>query len=320
MSRGWRAGAVVALILAGTLLAGSGLAGTGFGAGLATGLAAQAKPAGYVVPRTPWGDPDLQGFWTNIAESFTPLERPVSMGTRAVITEAEWQDRVTAMRRMANGRSEVSVPTRQASRIIDPPDGRFPALTPAGTRRMADLKAAEIRSAGPEDLPLYTRCLSRGVLSMLPTFSNQHYQIVQSKGWITILYEHVRVVRVIPLDGRPHEDDAIRTWMGDPRGRWEGDTLVVETTNFRDGSMDAGFVASDALRVVERFRRTAAGTITWQATVTDPKMYTAPFTVSLPLTRDTETDQILEYACHEGNERIVEMKLSTARWKERGGK
>jgi hypothetical protein len=287
---------------------------------LGTVVLAQSAASPWKTPRTAWGDPDLQGFWTNIAESFTPLERPVSIGTRTVINDAEWQERLAAFTRMANGRSEVSTPSRQASRIIDPPNGRFPALTPEGTRRVAALKAAEARMEGPEDAPLYTRCMSRGVLSMLPTFSNQHYEIVQSPGWVAILYEHVRVARTIPLDGRPHVDDAIRTWMGDPRGRWEGDTLVVETTNFRDGSLDAGFVASDALRVVERFRRTSVGEMQWQATVTDPKMYTAPITVSLPLQKDAVTDQILEYACHEGNERTLEMKLSTARWKERGGK
>lgn len=286
---------------------------------LGTALAGQSRAGGttYAAPRTAWGEPDLQGFWTNIAESFTPLERPVSMGTRAVITDAEWEERVTAYRRMANGRSEVAMPSRQASRIVDPPDGRFPALTPEGTRRLAALKSAEAEMAGPEAAPLYSRCMSRGVLSMLPTFSNQHYQIVQSPGWVAILYEHIRVARMIPTDGRPHVEGAIRTWMGDPRGRWDGDTLVVETTHFRDGSMDAGFVSSDALRVVERFTRTSATDIQWQATVTDPVVYAAPFTVALPLRRDLATDQILEYACHEGNERIIEMKLSTARWKER---
>ncbi|MGE0393600.1 MAG: hypothetical protein AB7I25_08470 [Vicinamibacterales bacterium] len=284
---------------------------------LGTAVLGQAAARPWKTPRTAWDDPDLQGFWTNIGESFTPLERPVSMGTRTVINDAEWQERLAAYNRMANGRSEVAPPSRQASRIIDPPNGRFPPLTPEGVRRAAALKAAEARMEGPEDAPLYTRCMTRGILTMLPTFSNQHYEIVQSPGWVAILYEHVRVVRTIPLDGRPHVDDAIRTWMGDPRGRWEGDTLVVETTNFRDGTLDAGFVASDALRVVERFRRTSASGMEWQATLTDPTMYTAPVTVSLPLTRDLETDQILEYACHEGNERILEMKLSTARWKER---
>src|SRR5262245_45138927 len=217
----------------------------------------------------------------------------------------------------ATERMEVSVPSRQASRIIDPPNGRFPALTPEGERRKAALKIADDRMAGPEDAPLFTRCMSRGILSMLPTFSNQNYEIVQSPGWVAILYEHVRVARLIPLDGRPHVEDGIRTWMGDPRGRWEGDTLVIETTNFRDGSLDAGFVASDALRVVERFRRRSAEEIDWQATITDPKMYTAPITVALPLRNAPVPDQIIEYACHEGNYRIMELKLSTARGRER---
>ncbi len=283
---------------------------------LCTGTVGQSQGSAYRVPRTAWGDPDVQGFWTNIAESYTPLERPVSMGTRDVLTEAEWQERLTARSR-ATERMEVDVPSRQASRIVDPPDGRFPPLTPEGERRKAALRAAESRMAGPEDSPLYTRCVSRGVLSMLPTFSNQYYEIVQSPGWVAILYEHIRVARLIPLDGRPHVEDGVRSWMGDPRGRWEGDTLVVETTNFRDGSIDAGFIASDALRVVERFTRTSAGEIKWRATATDPRMYTAPVTVALPLRSSPVPDQILEYACHEGNARPMEMKLSTARWRER---
>ncbi len=286
------------------------------GAVLLCGAIATGQTGAYQAPRTPWGEPDLQGFWTNIAESYTPLERPVAMGMRATLTDAEWQERLATYGRRTE-RMEVAPPSRQASRIIDPPNGRFPPLTAEGERRKAELKAAESRMAGPEDAPLYTRCMSRGILSMLPTFSNQHYEIVQSPGWVSILYEHVRVVRVIPTDGRPHVPDGVRTWMGDPKGHWEGDTLVVETTNFRDGSLDAGFIASDQLRVVERFTRTGGGEIQWQATVTDPAMYTAPITVSLPLRNTPVPDQILEYACHEGNERIIALKLEMARGRER---
>ena len=281
----------------------------------------QSPSPGYKVPRTPWGDPDLQGIWTNIAEGQTPLERPAAMGTRAVLTDAEWQARVDGAKKQSGDLAlrgvDVDVPSRQASRIIDPPNGRFPPLTPDGQRRQAALKAADARMAGPEDAPLFTRCITRGVLSMVPTLSNMYYEIVQSPGWVTILYEHVRVARLIPLDGRPHLEDGIRSWMGDPRGRWEGGTLVVETTNFRDGTLDAGFVASDALRVIERFTRTSAGEIAWQATVIDPKTYTAPITVALPLHNRPVPDQILEYACHEGNERNLELKLSIARFRER---
>jgi hypothetical protein len=140
---------------------------------------------------------------------------------------------------------------------------------------------------------------------MLPTFSNMYYQIVQSPGVVAILYEQIRDARIIPLDGRPHVGADIRLWMGDPRGRWENDTLVVETTNFRDGTLDAGFIASDALHVVERFRRVSANEIEWQATVTDPKVYTRPVTVALPLRSENAGDQILEYACHEGNHNMA---------------
>jgi hypothetical protein len=243
------------------------------------------------------------------------------MGERAWLLDDEWRARANAATQMLNERGgrgvDSDVPSRQASRIIDPPNGRFPPLTPEGEHRKAALKAAEARMAGPEDAPLYTRCITRGVLSMLPTFSNMYYEIVQSPGWVAILYEQVRVARLIPLNGRPHVENAVRQWMGDAVGHWEGDALVVETTNFRDGTLDAGFVASDALRVVERFTRVSAGEISWQATITDPKVYTAPITVALPLHNSPVPDQIFEYACHEGNERTMSGMLRGARASER---
>ena len=174
-------------------------------------------------------------------------------------------------------------------------------MTEGGKKRQAAMNEARNLMRGPEDAPLYSRCLTRGILSMLPTFSNMYYQIVQSPGHAAILYEQIRDARIIPLDGRPHVGEDIQLWMGDPRGRWEGDTLVVETTNFRDGALDAGFIASDALHVVERFTRVSPNEIEWQATVTDPKIYTKPITVALPLRTENAGDQVFEYACHEGN-------------------
>lgn len=271
--------------------------------------AEQAQPAGetvqaWKVPRTPWGDPDFQGFWTNVNEALTPLERLVEFGERLFLTDEEWKAREEVNEKEWRGRErpvETGVASRRASRIIDPPNGRFPPMTEGGKKRQAAMNEARNLMRGPEDAPLYSRCLTRGILSMLPTFSNMYYQIVQSPGHAAILYEQIRDARIIPLDGRPHVGEDIQLWMGDPRGRWEGDTLVVETTNFRDGALDAGFIASDALHVVERFTRVSPNEIEWQATVTDPKIYTKPITVALPLRTENAGDQVFEYACHEGN-------------------
>ena len=264
------------------------------------------KAAGaWSVPRTSWGDPDLQGLWTNRREATTPLERPIVFGERRFLTDEEWEAREAASQREWGGRDfrgvDVGIASRRTSRIIDPPDGRFPTFTRERRERAAALAEAKERMDSPEDAPLYSRCLTRGVLSMLPTFSNMYYQIIQAPGYVAILYEQIRFVRIIPLDGRFHITPEIRLWMGDPRGHWQDDTLVVETTNFRDGSMDAGFVASDALHVVERFARVARDEIEWEATVTDPKVYTKPITVALPIRNDEVPEQIFEYACHEGN-------------------
>ena len=263
----------------------------------------------WSVPQTPWGDPDLQGLWTNRREATTPLERPIEFGTRRLLTDEEWEAREEASQREWGPRAfrgvDVGIASRRTSRIIDPANGRFPELTRGGQERAAALAEATERMAGPEDAPLYSRCLTRGVLSMLPTFSNMYYQIVQTPEYVAILYEQIRFVRIIPMDGRSHIAPQIRLWMGDPLGHWEDATLVVETTNFRDGSMQAGFVASDVLHVVERFTRVAPDEIEWEATVTDPKVYTKPITVALPIRNDEVPEQIFEYACHEGNRSLT---------------
>ena len=266
----------------------------------------------WSVPHTPWGDPDLEGLWTNRREATTPLERPVELGERLILTDEEWAEREAASQKTWGPRAfrgvDVGVASRRTSRIIDPSNGRFPELTREGQERAASLAEARERFNGPEDKPLYSRCLSRGVLSMLPTFSNMYYLINQAPGYVAILYEQIRFVRIVPLDGRPHIGDRIQLWMGDPRGHWEDDTLVVETTNFKDGSMDAGFIASDALHVEERFTRVAHDEVEWTATVTDSKLYTMPITVALPIRNDEAGEQIFEYACHEGN-RSMELGL-----------
>jgi hypothetical protein len=214
--------------------------------------------------------------------------------------------------------------------VVDPPDGRIPPLTPEGRRRLAppesplDAVNARQRGAssfgngpfdGPEDFSLFDRCITRGLPgSMLPFLHGNSYTIVQAPGLVSIRYEIMHETRVIPLDGRPHAGAGVRMDMGDPRGHWEGNTLVVETTNFTGRSAyrnaDAG-----TLRLTERFTPTTARTLEWRVTVDDPKTWTRPWTFSMPLTRD-HGEAVLEFACHEGNTAVANI-LRGARAAER---
>ncbi|HZI80664.1 MAG TPA: hypothetical protein VFD69_14180 [Vicinamibacterales bacterium] len=304
-------------------------------------------PAGYQAPRTPWGDPDLQGTWPSTDMVGVPLERPVEFGTRATLSETEFQQRQTQAARQAEADDEeVVLPQaagggdgtgppshwlergaaqRQNSLIVDPPDGRMPKMTPYGAERMAMRARYSSTGQGPfnsaADLDYYDRCISRGVVgSMLPVVYNNGTEIVQAPGYVAIRYEMIHDTRVIPLDGRPAPSSAIRGYMGEARGRWDGDTLVVETTNFNGtiGVTGNGRLrpASDAMRVTERFTRTGPDTIRYQATVNDPRTWTAPWTLSFPLKRD-DAYGFYEYACHEGNNAMRNI-LSGARAAERG--
>lgn len=200
----------------------------------------------WVAPRTPWGDPDLQGYWTSVDMLGVPLQRPAALGERASLTDEELA-RLAAQQRRAPtqddainfGEStahwrEYGRPQRQTSLIVDPPDGRFPGLTPEGAKRAA-ARPSESRGpiAGPEDASLLSRCVSRGPFgSMLPVGSNNGNQILQAPGLVVIRNEMIHEARLIPVDGRPHLGPGVRSYMGDSRGRWERDTLVVDTTNF----------------------------------------------------------------------------------------
>ena len=189
------------------------------------------------------------------------------------------------------------VADRRTSLIVDPPDGRIPTLTPAGQQRAAERTAARARPAVTwEDRSLFERCVTRG-LPRLPGGYNQNLQILQTQEHVVILYEMMREARVIPLDGRPHLPAGVRLWHGDSRGRWEGDTLVVETTNFSPKNDFRG--AAEGLRQVERFTRVDRDTIDHQVTVSDPATFTRAWTAAIPL-RQTEAP-MYEYACHEGN-------------------
>jgi hypothetical protein len=308
---------------------------------------AKQKPAGatYTPPKTPWGDPDLQGIWPG--NNGVPLVRPKNLGDRAVLTEAEYQQRLARASKQSGADDEEFVspnakvtigppsywverghPERQASLIVDPPDGQIPASTPqAVARRKASHGGlgdpAEWKGVANswEDLNLYYRCISRGVVgSMIPVIYDNGNQILQEPGYVVIRNEMIHETRVIPLDGRPHAGSNIRMYMGDSRGHWEGNTLVVETTNFTDktsiGSNGVGYNGqggrnSAALHLTERFTRVSANQLDYRVTIDDPETWTKPWTLLIHFQRNDKY-QMLEYACHEGNYAMKDI-LSGAR-------
>ncbi len=193
------------------------------------------------------------------------------------------------------------VPSRRTALIIDPPDGRVPPLTAGAEKRLNDIAEAR-KQRGPADHPedrnLWERCITRGLPNvMLPQPYNNNYQVLQTRDHVVIVAEMIHDARIIPLDGRAHLPSHLREWMGDPVGRWEGDTLVVETTNFTNKTSYRG--AGENLRLVERFTRTAPGVLRYQVTIDDPTTFTRPWTIELPAT--PSDGEIYEYACHEGN-------------------
>ena len=304
---------------AGTLL-------TGLPAASQTQRAA-AKPAAsakvWTPSRTPDGQPDLQGTWTNT--TITPLERPADLAGKAVLTaqEAAEYEKVTVARQTGDrrdGPAEVDVgrsynefwrdrgtkviESRRTSLITDPPDGKIPPLTPQAQKKLADAREYNRRHAtdGPENRSLWERCLTRG-LPMLPGPYNNDFQIVQGPGYVAILHEMIHDTRIIPLDGRPHLPPAIRQWFGDPRGHWEGNTLVVDTTNFSEETNFRG--ASGNLHLIEKFTRVGPDEIKYEFTVDDPTTFTHPWSAEIPM-RQAE-GQIFEYACHEGNYALADI-------------
>ena len=299
----------------------------------------------YRPPRTSWGDPDLEGKWPSTNVAGVPLQRPESFGTRNVLTDAEFAQRQAQAARqkdqdladfdfdnpsvpfgqVGGGQSppqhwfERGETQRQVSLIVDPPNGRLPALTAAAQKREADRRReSPAQPASYTDFSLYERCITRGLTgSILPGGYNNGNQIFQSPGYVTIVNEMIHESRIVPLDGRPHISPAIGSHLGDSRGRWDGDTLVVETKNFTDrfgvGMNNTG--ASAALTITERFTRTSDRTLRYSVTVDDPMTWTAPFTLQYDLTRDDRYG-MYEYACHEGNYALQNI-LSGARATER---
>jgi len=303
--------------------------------GLMTGvLAAQTSPRStaaatshaqtFSVSRTPWGDPDLQGIYTNKDESGIPFERPVDLAGKRVeeVTDQELAELVKERQQQTLSRAagiggadtgagpihwyeNYDAKNSHAWLVVDPPDGRIPPLTPQAQARIAALPRAGSSFTGgpwngPEDFSLYDRCITRGLPgSMMPAIYGNSYQIVQGPGNVAIRYEMVHETRVVPLDGRDHVRSAIGLDMGDPRGHFEGDTLVVETTNFTQRSAYRNASAS-TYRLVERFKPIGPHTIAWSVTVDDPATWARSWTFAMNLTKD-DTQPPFEYACHEGN-------------------
>ena len=269
-------------------------------------------------PRTSWGHPDFEGIWSTA--TVTPLERPA--GQKEFLTQqeaAEVERRAVEEDREYRDRDMGTkvVPTLRTSLVVDPRDGRIPALTPEARNR--EIARAEARKAhladNPEDLSLWERCITFGVPAvMLPKVYNNNYQIVQTPDYVVIHAEMIHDVRIIPLDGRPHLPRHLPQWLGDSVGHWEGDTLVVVTTNFTNKTDFWG--AGENLRLVERFTRTGPDILLYQLTVLDRTTFTRPWTVELPATRSE--GPIYEYACHEGNYSLEGM-LRGARAEERRG-
>src|SRR6185369_4268228 len=273
--------------------------------------------------RTPWGDPDLQGIYNNSNESGTAMQRPPEFAGRRLqdVTPEEMarlaKDRASRIEKVAEniGATEENPtgagPTHwyenynpknsRAWMISDPPDGQTPALTEDAKRRAAAVRAARRGGDGynkgpfdgPEDFTLYVRCITRGVPgSMMPAIYGNSYDITQGPGFVAIRYEMVHETRVIPLDNRPHLPATLRSHMGDARGHWEGNTLVVETTNFRDESVYRNGNPS-TMKLVERFTRVGPARIDWSVTVDDPSTWTRPWTFGMPLTMNDD-EKIME--------------------------
>jgi hypothetical protein len=273
-----------------------------------------------------------------------PFERPAQLAGRTEVSDEEFAQREAQAKRQATADTEEFVstaaragdgtgppshwlehgkPSRQASLVVEPADGKLPPMTPEGTRRIASTKNTYVMFSGFadfHDLGPYDRCISRGVLgSTFPVIYNNGNEILQFPGYVVIRYEMIHETRVIPLDGRPHLSRNIKSYMGDARGHWEGNTLVVHTANLngKTGAQANGNNAmmSDAVELTERFTRTAPDTIQYEVTVDDPRTWTRPWKVAFPLRRDPNY-KIFEYACHEGNHAMSNI-LSAARAEDR---
>ena len=289
----------------------------------------------YVVPKTPWGDPDLQGIYTNKDENNTPFERPKDLAGKRLSDFGPNEMAALVKQRLEAAASQAAsiggtadndtgagpphwyehleATNAQPWLVIEPDDGMVPPLTQAARDRASARQAAR-KGRGPSDSymdrSLYDRCISRGVPDVMrPIIYGASYDITQAPGWVVIRNEMIHDARVVPLDGRPRLSPKIRNYMGDARGWWEGDTLVVETTNIHDAMLYRG--ASSGLKVTERFTPVSANVISWTARMEDPTTWERPWAIRMPLKRD-DSQAIFEFGCHEGN-RGLENILRAAR-------
>src|SRR5687768_1667801 len=275
-----------------------------------------AAPIPYTVPRTPWGDPDVQGVWSS-DDATMPMSRPQNFGDRMYLNDEEFAAREKQIKTgISNAENAVGSfrgdfarrAFRQTSLIVDPPDGRTPAFTDEAQKRRAPRDQGTFGN-GPfdttTDFTLYDRCITRGIVgSTLRVIYGNGNRIVQAPGMVAISYEMIHDTRVFYTDGRPHINQRIRQYLGDSRARWQGDVLVVETTNLTDqtsiGPNGNGLRHSADMKITEQFKRVANDIIQYQITVDDPATYVRPFTLSLPLT-PLDGGVLLPYECHEGN-------------------
>ena len=292
----------------------------------------------WMPPRTSDGQPDIQGVWTNFDP--TPFEAPSEVDLDRLAPLARWfpgtnqppstpasvdPNAVREVSGFVDGPGSAPRNPRRRSMVVDPPNGRIPVREEAVTVR--NNKLINLTDTWMNHTP-WERCITRGVPGgIFPPGYGAGYRVLQTPGYVVIVYEMIHEARIIPLDGRPHISDSVRQWNGDSRGRWEGNTLVVEVTNYNDKGAIAtniatrgarGLPRSEALHVVERFTLADAGTINYEVSVEDPDVYTASWKVAMPLNRDTTYD-LFEYACHEGNYGL-ENSLSAGRAEDRAGK
>ena len=296
---------------------------------------------GYAAPRTPWGDPDLQGMWPIDKLNGTPVQRPPELGDRRYLTDEEYAARVERLRglnarydeeiasnKMGIGHwAEMGQPNRLTSLIVEPTNGRLPALTAEGERLSATMTSSwsNIPFDKVSDFNALDRCITRGMpASMFPFMYNSGIEIMQAPGYVVIRLELVHETRVVPVDGRAPLAPEIVQWLGESRGRFEGDTLVIETTNFNGetpmlivGPGGKPIPTSFEMRIVERLTRTADDTIDYEIAVEDTHVLTEPWKAAFPLQRDAAY-RMFEYACHEDNSAIRNF-IETSRFERRSG-
>jgi hypothetical protein len=298
------------------------------GAGGSGGAQVAAPTASAKLWRTPWGHPNLEGTWSSDDVRGIPLQRDEKFGTRAELTDEEFAERQQGndaqVSRLREGGTaflaERGVRTfRQTSLVVDPPNGRIPALTAEGQKRTDETQARRrSRPSSWEDRSLYDRCLTRGPIgSILPVIYGNGLEIHQTPNDVVIRYEMIHETRIIPLQVKPRLGDAIKMYMGDARGRFEGDTLVVETTNFdpRTAYQNSN---GDTLKIIERFKPIAADKVEWTVRLEDPTTWARPWAFQMNLTKDA-SQGVYEYACHEGNLGLKNI-LSAARSEEAAAK